>query len=376
MVKSAKGSKEHIIIKIFRIILGLVFIFSSAMKGIDPTGTAYRVEDYLDAYNLVWMHGSEIFLSFFLIVTEFILGVALLFKLYIRLAALGALLIMFIFTCLTYFDATYNLVPDCGCFGDAVKLTAWETFYKNVVLIVLAIVLFFSRNSIKSKVPEWLQTVILLVFIASYLYFTLYNYNHLPMVDFRDWKVGRDMKTIGLENKKTYVTYKNKETGETKEYLTPDYPWNDSVWMAEWEFVEQRIDNSGVIVPHNLFIQDYEGNNVTSEIIEAPDYQLMLVSFDIETANPEGFIKAAALSEQAERHGVSFVLISSSGREEIEKFKEVYQIYYPSYLADDTELKAMIRSNPGLILLHNGVVMAKWHYNDFPKSLDEVLSSK
>lgn len=376
MAKSINSSKEHIIIKIFRIILGLTFVFSSAMKGIDPTGTAYRVEDYLGAYNLVWMHGSEMFLSFFLIVTEFILGVALLFKLYIRLAALGALLIMVIFTAITYFDATYNLVPDCGCFGDAVKLTAWETFYKNVVLIVLAIVLFFSRNSIKSKVPEWLQTVILLVFTASYLYFTMYNYNHLPMVDFRDWKVGRDMKTIGLENRKTFVTYKNKETGETKEYLTPDYPWNDSVWMAEWEFVEQRIDESGVIIPHNLYIQDYEGNNVTSEIIENPDYQLILVSFDIETANPEGFIKAAALSEQAERHEVSFALISSSGQEEIEKFKEVYQINYPSYLADDTELKAVIRSNPGLILLLNGVVMAKWHYNDFPKSLDEVIGSK
>jgi uncharacterized membrane protein YphA (DoxX/SURF4 family) len=376
MAKSTKSSKEHIIIKILRIILGLTFIFSSTMKGIDPTGTAYRVEDYLDAYNLVWLHGSELYLSFFLIVVEFVLGVALVFKLYIRLAALGALLIMAIFTVLTYFDATYNLVPDCGCFGDAVKLGAWETFYKNIFLIILAIVLFFKRNSIKSKVPNWLQTVLLIVFTVGYLYFTLYNYNHLPMVDFRDWKVGRDMKTTGLENKKTYVTYKNKETGETKEYLAPDYPWNDSVWMAKWEFVGQRIDESGAIVPHNLFIQDYEGNNVTREIIENPDYQLILISFDIEAANPEGFIKAAALSEQAEKHMVSFALISSSGQEEIEKFKEVYHIYYPSYLADDTELKAMIRSNPGLILLLNGVVMNKWHFNDFPKSLDEVLESK
>jgi len=376
MAKTTNNSKEHIVIKIFRIFLGLVFIFSSTMKGIDPIGTAYRIEDYLSAYNLVWLHGAELFLSFFLIVIEFFLGVALLFKLYIRLATLGALLIMVIFTGLTYFDASYSLVPDCGCFGDAIKLTAWETFYKNVFLIILAIILFFKKNSIRNKIPEWLQTILLMVFTGLYLYFTLYNYNHLPMVDFRDWKVGRDMKSEGLDQVKNYVVYKNKLSGETKEYLTPNYPWNDSVWMSEWEFVEQRIDESGVRIPHNLYIQDYDGNNVTSEIIENPEYQLILVSYDIETADSEGFIKASVLSEQANKHLVSFVLLSSSGMEMIEKYHEVYQINYPSYLADDTELKTMIRSNPGLILLSNGVVINKWHYNDFPKTLDEVLHAK
>jgi uncharacterized membrane protein YphA (DoxX/SURF4 family) len=375
MANSVNNS-EHIIIKIFRIILGLVFIFSSTMKGFDSLGTSYRVEDYLSAYNLIWLHGSELFLSFFLIVIEFILGVALLFKLHIRLAALGTLLIMVIFTGLTYFDALYNMVPDCGCFGDAVKLTAWETFYKNVVLIILALILFIKRNSIKNRIPGWVQTILLLILASSYLYFTLYNYKHLPMLDFRDWKIGSDLKSEGLDNVKTYVIYKNKNTGETKEYLSPNYPWNDSTWMSEWEFVDQRIDESGVKKGHSLYIIDYDGNNVTNDIIENPDYQLILVSYDIESANSEGLIKASALSEQANKHGISFVMLSSSGEQLIDKYREVYQINYPTYLADDTELKTIIRSNPGLILLRNGVVINKWHFNDFPKTLDEVLSTK
>lgn len=375
MAKPAKSSKENIIIQIFRNILGLVFIFSSTMKGIDPLGTAYRVEDYLDAYSLVWMHGSELYLSIFLITVEFFLGIALLFKLYIRLAALGTLLLMTIFTLLTYIDAKYNMVPDCGCFGDAVKLTAWETFYKNIFLIILAFVLFIRRNSIGTKIPEWLQSIFLIVFTAAYLYFIFYNYNHLPIIDFRPWKVGADMKSEDSGQIKTYLTYQNKNTGEIKEYLSPDYPWNDSVWMAEWEFVDQRVDDSGVKQSHTLMIIDYDGNNVTREIIENPDYQLLLVSYDIETAAAEGIIVASALSEQAEKHQVSFVLLSSSDKDLIDKYREVYQINYPTYLADDTELKTMIRSNPGLILLQNGVVMKKWHYNDFPKSLDEVFSN-
>ncbi|HEY9115579.1 MAG TPA: BT_3928 family protein [Bacteroidales bacterium] len=376
MAKSVKSSNEHIVIKVFRIILGLVFIFSSTMKGVDPIGTAYRVEDYLSAYNLLWLHGAELYLSFFLIVIEFILGVALLFKLYIRLAALGSFIIMLIFTGLTYFDALYEMVPDCGCFGDAVKLTAWETFYKNIFLIILALILFFKRNSIKNKIPEWLQTLLLILFAGSYIYFVSYNYNHLPMLDFRDWKIGNDMKSEGLDQVKTFVIYKNKSTGETKEYLSPEYPWNDSVWMAEWEFVDQRIDESGVKRSHNLLIVDYEGNNVTNEIIEHMGYQLILVSPDIETADAEGMIRASALYEQSSRHEVGFVLLSSSGEDIIDKYSEVYQINYPSYLADDTELKTMIRSNPGLILLLNGVVVNKWHSNDFPKTLDQVLNSE
>lgn len=376
MVKSVKSSKENLIVKIFRIILGLVFIFSSTMKGIDPMGTAYRVEDYLEVYNLLWLYNQAFSLGVLLIAVEFLLGISLLLKIHIRLAALGTLLIMIIFTLITFFDAKYDLVPDCGCFGDAIKLTAWQTFFKNIVLILLALVVFIKKNSIKTKIPLWLQSSLLLVFMAGYFYFIFYNYNHLPVIDFMDWKKGRDMKAEGSGEVKSFVIYKNKITGEQKEYLSSNYPWNDSVWMSEWEFVDQRMDESGFVRKHNVIVEDYDGNNVTRELIENPEYQLLLVSYDVEKADGEGMIKASKLSEMAVQQSISFALISSSGEDIIETYRQVYQINYPSYLADDTELKAMIRSNPGMLLLKNGIVINKWHFHDFPGSLENLLNEK
>ncbi len=377
-MNKTETNKEHIIVRILRIILGLLFIFSSFVKGVDPMGTAYRVEDYLIAYGIDWLYELSFALGVFLIVVEFLLGVALVFKLRYKLAALGVLLIMVFFTTVTYFDARYNLVPDCGCFGDAIKLSNWGTFYKNIVFIIMAIIVFFTRKMTVPRLPKWFQTVLLIGLVGGFIWFIFYNYYHLPVIDFRDWKVGNDMKSSGEENAKTYVIYKHIETGEVKEYLAPDYPWNDSTWRAEWEFVDQRYDDSGVVRKHTLFLEDEAGNNYTSYIIENPDYQLVLTTYDLEKANSGGMIKASELFHSINRNDISYALLSSSGIDVIQNFEEVYQMDYEVYFADDIELKAMIRSNPGLMLLHNGVVLEKWHFNDFPdkKELEEVIASE
>ncbi|RLD84038.1 MAG: hypothetical protein DRJ02_12170 [Bacteroidetes bacterium] len=365
-----KVEKEPLFIRIVRMVLGLVFIFSSFGKGVDPLGTAYRVEDYLIAYGMEWLYPLAFTLAVLLITVEFLIGVALLLKLQKKVVAWGVLLIMLFFTVVTYFDARYNLVPDCGCFGDALKLSNWVTFYKNIVLVVLAFIVFFGQKKITVKMPGWLQTVLLFLLAGGFVWFIFYNYNHLPMLDFRDWKVGNNMKNSGEENIKTYVTYRNKETGELKEYLSPEYPWNDSVWMKNWEFVDQRFDESGVVRKHTLFIEDEEGNDVTQSIIENPDYQLMLTTYDLGKANGGGMIKASELYHSLDSDDISFVLLSSSAKELVDKYKKVYSIDYEVYYADDIELKAMIRSNPGLVLLHDGTVLKKWHYNDFPDKIE------
>ena len=365
--------RENTLVMIVRISLGLAFILSSVGKGIDPMGTAYRVEDYLGAYNLLWLHGYELAISFFLIVVEFLIGIALVFKLQAKLAALGVLLIMIFFTVITYIDASQNLVPDCGCFGDAVKLTAWETFYKNIVLIILAIIVFAFRKKMTSAMPGWLQSVVLIIFTFGYLWFMSYSYNHLPIVDFRDWEVGRDMKIENEGAEKTYLIYQNKATGEFEEYVSPNYPWNDSVWMSEWEFVDQRLDDSDVIKKHNIIIENFKGTDYTKVLVENADYQFFLISYDLDEANGEGMLKAAELAETLKNHPVSFALLTASGPETIGKYLEVYKMKYFAYLVDGTELKAMIRSNPGLVLLKDGIVIDKWHYNDFPASWKEAI---
>jgi len=367
--------KEPVFIKIVRMVLGLVFIFSSFGKGVDPLGTAYRVEDYLIAYGMEWLYPLAFTLTVLLITVEFLIGVALLLKLQKKLVAWGVLLIMLFFTVVTYFDARYNLVPDCGCFGDAVKLSNWVTFYKNIVLVTLAFIVFFWQKKTTVKMPGWLQTVLLFLLACGSVWFVFYNYNHLPVLDFRDWKVGSNMKNSGEENVKTYVTYRSKETGELKEFLSPDYPWNDTIWLKKWEFVDQRFDESGVVRKHTLFIEDEEGNDVTQSIIENPDYQLVLTTYDLEQANGGGMIKASELYHSLDNDDISFVILSSSAKELVEKYKQVYSIDYEVYYADDIELKAMIRSNPGLMLLHDGTVLKKWHFNDFPdkKEVKNVL---
>jgi uncharacterized membrane protein YphA (DoxX/SURF4 family) len=343
------------------------------MKGIDPMGTAYRVEDYLGAYNMLWLGGFELAISYLLICVEFLIGVALLFKLQAKLATVGVLLMMIFFTFITYIDAKYEMVPDCGCFGDAVKLTAWQTFYKNIVLIVMALIVFFGRKKMVISMASWVQTLILIGFGVGYVLFMNYNLNHLPMIDFRDWEIGKDMKTENEDGGVTYLIYQNKETGEMKEYISPNYPWNDSVWMSEWEFVDQRYDESGIIRKHNLIIENQKGANFTKAIIENPEYQLLLVSYDIDEASGEAMLNAFDLFESTKNHKVSVALITASGPEAYAKYMEVYNMRYPIFFADGTELKAMIRSNPGLILLKDGIVLNKWHANDFPKTWKEAL---
>jgi len=362
---------EPLLVKVVRVITGLVFVFSSIVKGIDPVGTDYRIVDYLDEYGWYFLTDYSFALAVLLISTEFVLGIALLLKLRIKLASIGILLMMMFFTVVTYFDARYNLVPDCGCFGDAIKLTNWQTFYKNIVLIVFAIIIFFKRNSINNKLYDWLQYMILIIFLFGFNWFLFNNYNHLPVIDFRVWKVGNDMKSTGRETVKNYLVYKNKNTGETKEYVSPDYPWNDSIWLSEWEFVKQRVDDSQLILKHGLIIEDEAGNNLTDEIIENPGYQLLLISDDLNKAVGQGMIDASIIYKNLTHSDVNFAMLTNSMQEVLDK-QEVYNIDYDVFIADDIELKAMIRSNPGLVLLHDGIVINKWHYNDFP-SANEII---
>ncbi len=361
-----KKPPEPLWIKLIRIFTGLVFIFSSTVKGIDPLGTAYRVEDYLLVYGWNFMMDYALVLSIFLIIIEFLIGVALVFRLKSTLATVGLLLIMVIFTVVTYLDARYNMVPDCGCFGDAIKLSNWQTFYKNIFLIVLAILIFANHKRMKIKMPPRIQWLFLVLFVASYSWFVIYNYRHLPMIDFRDWKVGNDMKSEGLDQVKTYVKYKNNQTGEEQEFLSPDYPWNDSTWMSQWTFVDQRIDDSQRVLKHHVVLEDAAGNELTAEIFENPDYQLVLISNDLDAASTTGMTKASSIELEASNLDVPMVLVSSSSFEKMDEIKKDYQLNMEALIADETELQAMIRSNPGLMLLHNGIVIKKWHYHDFP----------
>ncbi|MBI9037547.1 MAG: DoxX family protein [Bacteroidales bacterium] len=350
-----------------RYLVGLVFIFSGFVKGVDPLGTTYKIEDYLIAYSMDWAIPFALYLAVILVTVEFLLGIALFFRLRIKLSSVLVLLMMIFFTILTFFDAIFNPVPDCGCFGDAITLTNWETFYKNIVIMVFVLIIFKSRIKYKQRLSPLLQQLVLMYFGVCFIFFSIYNYKHLPMIDFMDWKIGKDMVPENQGKEKIYLTYANKSTGEEKEYLSPNYPWQDSIWMSQWEFQSQRIDDSEVVRSHELAIENEFGEDVTDNFIPNPDLQFLFIAYDLSKTNKKAFQKMADFAKKADYDGYSFIVLTSDIPELVEQFKYNMNLDMEFYNSDDIVLKTMVRANPGLMLLRDGVVLDKWHYNDLPE---------
>jgi uncharacterized membrane protein YphA (DoxX/SURF4 family) len=359
---------------IFRILVGLVFIFSGFVKGVDPMGTVFRMNDYFIAFGIPWAIPFSLALTIFLCTLEFTIGVSLFFNLWIKGTAWVLLAMMTYFTILTLFDALFNLVPDCGCFGDAVKLTNLQTFLKNIVLMAFVVPIFLWRKKFKGGVPVVPQVLVLLVFALAYGWMTIHAYRHLPIIDFMAWKEGKRINNVTTEPSKFYVTYKNKTTGEQKEFLAPNYPWNDSVWMSKWVFVSQRPADKGNDNAMVLRIEDESGNDLTADVLNIPDYSFILVSYDLKGFDVSLVKKINTIALSALEDGYSFTGLTNATPEDIRQFTEANRLQFPLYNADDVILKTMNRSNPGLILLNDGVVVKKWAWRDLP-SYDEVVAT-
>ena len=364
LVFSKRYSKSAL--TICRLLVGALFIFSSFTKGVDPLGTKYKVLDYLSAYGMTWLNGAAMVLAMLMILAEFLVGICLITKIFPRLAVLGATLLMLFFTGTTLFDALYNLVPDCGCFGSAIKMTNWQTFYKNLVIDAVLIPLIMNNKHLENHFGKGLQFVIGLSFAAAFLGFEIYNYRHLPVIDFMNWKVGKQLNAEPAEASKVYVTYRNKVTGKTQEYLSPDYPWNDSVWMSEWEFVDQRTEGGSNFLGFSAL--DESSNDVTESILTT-EKLLMFTSHDLADVSEKQWEKVKEVTETAEKQGYIVIWVVANEPEFVEQLREQYDFLYEVYYADELEIKPIVRSNPGLVWLDNGLVKNKWSVADFKKAM-------
>lgn len=354
-----------------RILVGALFIFSSFTKGVDPLGTKYKMLDYFIAYNIEWLNDFALTLSVFMIMAEFIVGFCLMFNLLPRLATLGATLLMLFFTTTTFFDALYNLVPECGCFGTAIKMSNWQTFFKNLIILAVLIPLIFNNRSLVNKRVTILgQTLFTFLFIGLFVWFEIYNLRHLPVVDFMDWKVGRDMKPAeNPEPAEIYLTFKNIETGETEEYLSPNYPWNDSVWMSRWEFVAQRQE--GGTQSLGFSILNEEGDDYTHLLFDT-EMLFVFVAPYLNELTENDFTECQRIYDFANEHGYSYLWITSVSPDYVYELQDKYDMFDEVYYGDELELKSMVRSNPGLILMDNGVIIDKWSKIDFPTEIDLI----
>jgi len=349
-----------------RIFTGLVFVFSGFVKGVDPLGFTYKFEDYLVAFHWEFMMPLALFFTIALCTLEFTIGIMLVFNLRMKLTSWLLLLMMVFFTCLTLNDALYNPVPDCGCFGDAIKLTNWQTFYKNTALIVFAVLVFMYRKKFRGFSGPSFQWVIAFVFAGLFAGFSTYCYMHLPMIDFTEWKVGHKLFSDNPKPIRYYLTYRDKQTGTIKEYLSPDYPYDDSTWMAKMEFVSQRVEDPNNYYGKSLIITDTLQNTVTESIIRNPAYQVVVNSYSLDLSNTDAFKAINEFSRKAALVNIPTSVLVSAEPADIAEFSRKYQLSLDFYLADDILLKTMVRSNPGILLLKGGVIINKWHWRDLP----------
>jgi len=374
-----------IIQQIARILIGITFIFSGFVKGIDPWGSAYKFTDYLTSFGWEPLIKLAFPLGVLLAAAEFSIGVAMIFKLWIRFTSWLALLFMLFFTALTLYIAINNPVTDCGCFGDALVLTNWQTFYKNIVFTGLALLIFIKRNTFENRNGIILPAVLSGMTMVVYFYLAAYSYNHLPLIDFRPYKVGTNiMQAMQIPEgapKDVYETifeYKNKETGKIKSFTEDNYPWQDTL---HWEYVStgpSRLVKEGYKPPIHDFVMESEyGDDVKDFFLNDQGYIFILVAYDLTKTNRGSMEKINKLALYARENKMLFAGMTASLRDDITNFITETEAPFEFFNCDEITLKTIIRSNPGLLLLKNGTIIAKWHFNDIPdeKALGLIMDS-
>ena len=276
---------------------------------------------------------------------------------------------MLMFTTVTLFDALYDMVPDCGCFGTAVKMSNWQTFYKNLVIDAVLLPLVLNIKSLKNRLTWRGQLVIGFTYAILFTGFEIYNYRHLPVIDFMNWKVGKQMNEKSEQEQQIYLTFRNKETGKTQEYLSPNYPWNDSVWKSQWEFVDQRVEGGSNYLGFSALDQD--GDDVT-EMILTTEKLMMFTSHDMSAITVEEWEQIKSITEEAGKRGYYVIWVTASLQDYVEQLQETYPFLEEVYYGDELEIKTIVRFNPGLILLDEGLVVDKWSAIDFDKVWDRI----
>ena len=352
--------------KIIRIISGLIvgfiFIFSGFVKAIDPLGSAYKFSDYFQAFHLDFLKFLSLPMAIILCATEFLAGISVLTGIRIKTGIMVASLLMIIFTPLTFILALTNPVSDCGCFGDAIHLTNWQTFGKNMILIILVILLFAGRKSIISifkPITEWLIIAFMAILIVG---FSFYNLRYLPVIDFLPYRTGTSIpeKMVipeGAAADQYLTTFIYEKNGKKEEFTINNYPASDSTWT----FVKQNsvLLKKGYVPPiHDFSIVTKENNDITDLILLDPGYTVLMISKKLPEANPRNLKKGFELGAYCYSRGINFYILTASGSDDVKKYENKLKFCK----TDETTLKTIIRSNPGYILLKDGTILGKWSW--------------
>lgn len=360
----------RIIAEFSRIILGAVFLFSGFVKAVDPLGFTYKIQDYLISFNFTELFPLAFPAAIVLVVFEFLIGVFLLLGIYRKLTVIIAAIFMAFFLPLTLWIALKNPVKDCGCFGDALTISNWETFYKNIVLSVCAVILLFHYKKIIpwfSGKTAWMAAAFSIIFGFA---FAFYNVVKLPVFDFRPYKIGANIpENMYVDPSKTDVVENifiySKDSVE-QEFSEENYPWNDSTWT----FVDMKtkiIKEGEKPKIEDFYIMDpVSEEDITQQILSDTNYNFLMIAYSLRAMNKKHLDSFKKVARFAQHNGYGFYLLTSSTSGEIDEWSSRINSNFHFAQANDRILKAMIRSNPGLMLLQNGTVVNKWDDNSIP----------
>ena len=352
-----------------RFFVGGLFIFSGLIKVNDPIGTQIKMEEYFEVFTEDFGSFFHYFISWSLeigmimIILELAIGAAIIVYWRMKLTTVVLLGLMIFFTFLTFYSAYFNKVTDCGCFGDAIKLTPWESFTKDVVLMVFVLHLFWYRKKYKPLLRTREGHFVVYGTIVLCIFLGVYAIRHLPFIDFRAYRIGNNIPAQMLPEEQPVIEYLFEKGGEQV---------SSSKFLSEqegYQYISSRVLNEEKIKPK---ITDYsvtspEGEDKTQYTFQGA--RLLIVIYDVKKASDKNILAIRNLTNELEGKVDCFVLTSSSA-ESMEAFRHEHQLAVPYYYSDATVLKTIIRSNPGIALWKNGTVLGNWHHNNTPLSAD------
>ena len=368
----------RILYTLSRYFVGTLFIFSGAIKINDPVGTQIKLQEYFEVFSSDFHPFFEMFVPFTLILSvilcsmEIIIGVALLMNYKMKLVKRVTLNLIIFFTFLTFYSAYFNKVTDCGCFGDAIKLTPWESFYKDIILLFFSLIIYFLHSKLKNQVGFFYIKIFddknfrngVIIFLTTVCLIVSYTaINFLPFIDFRSYKIGNYIPNMMQPSEELKYSYIMEKDGRTYEF--ENYPLDNTFIFKEIKLLNPEAEPK--ITDYSLWNND---GDFTNESFRGN--KLFLIIHDVKKMGISDkkineFINKVKILENGINYWVETIIVTSSDEKSIKDFNQRFDINLRTVYGDATVLKTIIRSNPGFFLMRNGVVRGKWHFNSFPE---------
>ncbi|MFA9191437.1 BT_3928 family protein [Flavobacterium sp. FZUC8N2.13] len=360
---------KQFITQFSRLFVGVLFIISGLIKLNDPVGFSYKLAEYFSepVFNMPFLIPFSLPLALFLVIVEVLLGIMLIIGYKSKFTIWSLLLMIVFFTFLTFYSAYYDVVKDCGCFGDALHLTPWQSFIKDIVLLLFILILYVNKKLVKPLFfNKIFQNSIVFLGLAACIFMAYSVLNHLPIIDFRPYKVGTNIQK-GMEIPEgapmpvVEMIFIYKVNGVNQEFTEKDLM--NIPEGAEFVDRKDKIISEGYIPPIHDFTMTKDGSDYKDELLQEPKL-VMIVTYDLTLSDVDGMQKLAKLNQDATAKGYKVIGMTNSSQEEIEKAQKKHNLKFDFYTCDAITLKTIERANPSIVILDKGTVKQKVHYND------------